>query len=164
MAKIVRLTEQDLTRLVNRILKEDVKVEVEPSEEEPSEVDSNEYFKRELRDGNFKQVASEEVLYGYYSVKPSTKPNLSCEFSCRKDRFSYCNPENGYQIKIIFNRKVQELNGFWSNKQAPGPLVELDKVMNHDYNLKGITTMQVEAISSEKARDILGLYNRIKFE
>jgi hypothetical protein len=157
MAKIVRLTEQDLTRLVNRILKEDVKVE-------PSKEDSNEYFERELRDGNFKLRPSSEVLYSYYSVKPSTKPNLSCEFSCRKDRFSYCNPENGYQIKIIFNRKVQELNGFWSNKQAPGPLVELDKIMNHDYDLKGITTMNAYSLSSEKARDILGLYNGIKFQ
>jgi hypothetical protein len=142
---------------VNRILKEDVKVE-------PSKEDSNEYFERELRDGNFKLRPSSEVLYGYYSVKPSTKPNLSCEFSCRKDRFSYCNPENGYQIKIIFNRKVQELNGFWSNKQDPGPLVELDKVMNHDYDLKGITTMNAYSLSSEKARDILGLYNGIKFQ
>ena len=157
MAKIVRLTEQDLTRLVNRILKEDVKVE-------PSKEDSSEYmFERELREGNFKLRPSSQFLKNYYSVKPSTKPNLSCNFACRNDN-KYCNPENGYEITIKFNRKVQELNGFWSNKQAPGPLVELDKIMNHDYDLKGITTMNAYSLSSEKARDILGLYNGIKFQ
>jgi hypothetical protein len=164
MAKIVRLTESDLTRLVNRILKEDVKVEVEPSKE-PSKEDSNEYFEDVLRDGNFKQHASEEVLYNYYSARPNTKPNLTCDFSCRKDRFKYCNPENGYQITITFNRKVNELNGFWSNKQEPGPLVELDKLMGgHDYNFNnGITKMIQWGLSSEKARDILRKYNNVKF-
>jgi hypothetical protein len=164
MAKIVRLTEQDLIRLVNRILKEDVKVE--PSKEEPSKEDSVDYmFERELREGNFKLRPNSDVrtIENYYSVKPSTKPNLSCTFACRNDN-KYCNLENGFEITIIFNRKVQELNGFWSNKQAPGPLVELDKVMNHDYDLKGITTMTVQAISSNKAEAILRLYNEIKFQ
>ena len=160
MKKIVRLTEKDLTRLVNRILKEDMEVE-------PSEEGSNEYmFERELREGNFKKMPNSEtrIFRNYYSARPSTKPNLSCDFACRNDN-KYCNPENGYEITITFNRKVNELNGFWSNKQEPGPLVELDKLMGgHDYNLKGITKMQVQAISSDKAEDILRLYNRIKFQ
>ena len=160
MAKIVRLTEQDLTRLVNRILKEDVKVE-------PSKEDSNEYmFERELREGNFKLRPNSDVrtIKNYYSVKPNTKPNLSCTFACRNDN-KYCNPENGYEITIKFNRAVQKAEGYWSNKQAPGPLVELNKVMNEGYDgEKGITTMEVQAISSNEAEAILRLYNKIKFQ
>lgn len=156
MAKIVRLTEKDLTRLVNRILKEDMEVE-------PSKEDSNEYFEEVLREGNFKLKPSSEVLYNYYSTKPSTKPNLTCDFACRNDK-GYCNPENGYGITITFNRKVNQLNGFWSNKQEPGPLVELDKLMGgHDYN-NGITKMIKYNLSDNEARDILGLYNEIKFQ
>ena len=159
MKRIVRLTEQDLVRLVNRIMKEDVSVE-------PSKEDSNEYmFERELREGGFKPKPNTNFSKDYYSVKPSTKPNLSCSFRCRKDGGNYCNPENGYEITIIFNRKVQELNGYWSNKQAPGPLVELNKVMNEGYDgEKGITTMEVQAISSNEAEAILRLYNKIKFQ
>lgn len=163
MAKIVRLTEQDLARLVSRILNEDV--EVEPSKEEPSKEDSDEYmFQRQLREGNFYSKPNSEFLNTYYSVKPSSKPNLSCLFACRNDNKN-CNMENGYQITITFNRKVSQLEGFWVNKQAPGPLVELDKVMDNRYDPeKGITTMHAYSLSSEEAEEILRLYNRIKFQ
>lgn len=158
MKKIVRITESEITRLVKKIVKEDVEVE-------PSKEDSNEYmFERELKEGGFKPKPNSKFLNDYYSVKPSTKPNLSCSFRCRNDN-KYCNPENGYEITIKFNRAVQKAEGYWSNKQAPGPLVELNKVMNEGYDgEKGITTMEVQAISSNEAEAILRLYNKIKFQ
>lgn len=158
MAKIVRLTEQDLVRLVNRILKEDVKMEVEPSKDNSNEG----YMERELKDGGFMPVMKPDKLNNHISIRP----NLTGAIWCRVDRFRSCNYDNGYQVEITFNRKVKELEGYWSNKQAPGPLVELSKVMDerYDFNNKGTTEMVAYGLSSDKARDILRLYNKIKYK
>lgn len=153
MGKIIRLTEQDLVRLVNKIIKEDVEAE------SPGDTVQGDWIKM-----GFKEKPTSQYSYNFISVKPQTKPNISCEIKCRKDAGNYCNPENGYQVVIKFNRKVQQAEGFWTNKNNGGPLADLNETMAYQYDMNGISTLTKENASTNDVENIIRLYNKVKFQ
>ena len=149
ISKVTRLTESDLNRLVKKVIQE---------QSNTSQTGSD-YF-----GVGFKKRPSSEFSEDFISLKPPTKPNLTCRIMCRKDRFDFCNPENGYQVHISFNRVVMEAEGFYTTTRKPGPLVELNKMMEYEYDMNGISKMTTYGVSEKEVRKIVGLYNQIKFQ
>ena len=144
------MSEQDLARLVKKVIQE----------QSNTSQTKDDYF-----GAGFKNRPSSEFSEDFISLKPPTKPNLSCRIMCRKDRFNFCDPTNGYQVHIKFNRVVQEAEGFGTVTKKPGPLVELEKIMSYDYNMDNqISTLSTYNVGKDEVRKIVNLYNRIKFQ
>lgn len=155
MKKVLRLTESDLVKLVAKIIKEDEGKESSNSSVPPT-------LEQELHRLGFKKKPSEEFYWNYYSARPEPTPNLSCRIQWRKKFDSY-DPNGGF-IQIKFNRVVQKAEGYWTDNKGTGPITKLDKIMDYDYDMKGISTLTKYNANMNDLSEIIRLYDRIKFQ
>jgi hypothetical protein len=179
MKKIIKLTEDDLARIVNQVIKESDTSSSEgfgllnSKQGEMSEQDNTSLMSKGqykdfilfLKQQGFRDFSEGNRNYGlrfhYISRKPGTPANLTCVVS-QSNSMSM----GKVSIQIVFDRIVESANRYPSAQEymSKSPIVKIEKLAGKDFDIgtNNNFTLDIKEIDLQKAKQIIGLYNQIK--
>jgi hypothetical protein len=177
MKKIIRLTESDLMRLVNRVIKEETttgtptegggfgplisKGELGEEMSLPNAGTFVDFLKAQgFKDWSGGNPGSYGMEYHYISRKPSTPANLSCSVGKEKGK--------NIKISIVFDSVIERAERYKTLEEYDQKSVipKIEKLVGKDFYMsdKKEFSLSVDNLSEDTAKKIITLYNQIRLK